>query len=74
MGRQSKLRLHQSVRQRFGRESLGGLVLLSPMDFSSPVLSPSCFTPIVQHFDGGLEDIFGGWRGSFQFFGVWMKN
>lgn len=37
-----------------------GIDLLSPRSFSSPVLSPSCFTPIVQHLAGALEDMLKG--------------
>jgi hypothetical protein len=35
----------------------GSVYVLSPMVFSSPVLWPSCLTPMVQHFAGGLEDM-----------------
>lgn len=51
----NRFRLVQSVRES-SLEWFGSF-LLSPMNFNSPVLSPSCFTPIVQHFAGGLDDI-----------------
>lgn len=52
----SRPQLDRFVSKRLLRE-VWGIHLLSPMNFSSPVLSPSCFTPTVQHFAGGWEDI-----------------
>jgi hypothetical protein len=44
--------------------------LLSPMNLSSPVASPSCFTPTVQHCAGGLDAIVALYAGNQRRVGV----